>query len=279
MAFAAEELEWTEGGDDTRSFSTHPGNRPTLTAEQRAELERRESQMELRLADLLARHGCQTAIVMRSGGDLSHLDFETEAPTYTHLGFAVLGDRGWRIRHLLNTHEGAEGHLYDQALVDFFRDDPTEYRVSVLVPSEELQDSIAAVLESPVPTVLHSTRYSRISYPFSTWTQNSNQWLLEVIGAAQGGGETRAEVQRFLAGRRLEPTVLRTVGVVGQAFAGLLSRNTRFDDHPLRNRLRGRIEFMMDPSIRAYLHRFDAVRVEEVLRLDDPSETHGGRSR
>ena len=253
-----------------RSFSSDPRTLRPLSARRLAVLEERESEMADKLGRALSANAHCVAIVSRVGSDLSKLQFENESPRYTHVGFALRDATGWRVHQVLNTAEGPEGHLYRQSLVEFFRDDPFEYRVSLLVPSLGLQSRIAAVLESTAVERLHSTRYSRVAYPYSTRYQNSNQWAVEVVGAAQAGSCSRAGVQIHLAARGLRPSVLRTAGLVGQTVGALFSRNTHFDDHPLRERIRGRLAFMLESSLRDYVRRTDRLIAELELALGVP---------
>jgi len=213
------------------------------------------------------------ALVARVGSDLSRRRFEGEAPRFTHVALAVREGDGWQLHGLLNTAEGSEGHLYRQPPLHFFRDDPFEYRAAVLVPSRPLQQRLAAVVGSPLRERLHTSRYNRLAYPFSTRYQSSNQWVLELVAAAQGGGESRAEVQRHLAARDFVPDVLRTVGIAAQVVARYVLPNTRFDDHPLRDRLRGRIACVLEPSLRRHLRATDAIVAERVIGLGVPVGT------
>jgi hypothetical protein len=259
---------------ETRSFSTHPRNRAVLTAERLAVLERHEAEMTEKLERVIEQHAARIALIGRIGSDLSALRFENERPRVTHVGLALRESFGWRVHHLMNTHEGPEGHLYCQPLLDFFRDDPFEYRASVLVPSVGLQEQIARTLQSTISEALYTPRYSRVSYPFSTRYQNSNQWVLEIIAAAQSGRATRSAIQSYLEVRGLAPSVLRAVGLLKQAAGRLASRNTRFDDHPLRERLRGRIAFMLGSSLHRYVRGTDDVLAEVEIMLGDAD--HGG---
>lgn len=258
----------SRAGASPRSFSTDPRHRPRLTRERLAVLHANETAIAARLEQTLNRGRCRAALISRAGCDLTRFRFEGECPSYTHTGF-VIRERGeWRVHQLLNTHGGAEGHLYWQSIVDFFRDDPYEYRCAVLVPSRTLQDRIAAILRSPLVERLYTPRYSRVAYPLSTRYQNSNQWVAELIGAAQSSCVSRGEVQRHLAGRGLSPSILRSVGCLTQAVVALTAKNTRFDDHPLRNRLAGRIAFVTETSIRDYLRRTDRIELEETITVE-----------
>jgi len=259
-----------------RSFSTAPRKVPARTAAELERLRHLETEIATGLEAALDRHASRLALIARAGSDISTLKFEGEQPYYTHVGFALRQGGEWRVHQLLNTHQGREGHLYRQSLEDFFRDDPFEYRAGVLVPSPELQHGIAAILESPLRERLHSPSYSRISYPFSTRYQSCNQWVAEVIGAAQGSATSRQEAQEFLRARGLQPSTLLTVGLGGQMVSRLITRNTRFDDHPLRDRLRGRLSFMMDGSLKRYLERSDSLIGEATVQIADAPDAAGG---
>lgn len=250
-----------------RSLSTHPARRPRLERDELVELQTREAGITARLECALNAASARVALMSRAGCDLRRFRFDGEPPTYTHTGFAVRRDGAWYVHQMLNTGSGPEGHLYRQSLVDFFRDDPYDYRCGVLVPSPGLQDAIAAVLDSPLAGSLYTPRYNRLAYPFCTRYQNSNQWVAEIVAAAQGGGRSRTQVQAHLQRRGLVPSVLRAPGYVAQTAFALLKANTRFDDHPLSNRLRGRIAFVTEVSLRDYLQRVDGLILEQTVRL------------
>lgn len=250
-----------------RSISTHPRKRPLRTQAQLAALNASETAITARLERTLNASGCRVALLSRPGSDLSRFRFEGEAPTYTHTGFVVRQADGWHVYQMLNIHGGPEGHLFRQALATFYRDDPHEYRCGVLAPGRELQERIEATLQSPLANRLHSSRYSRLAYPFATRYQNSNQWVMEIIAAAQSGRGSRDSVQDYLRQRGLSPTVLRAPGYIAQSAFALFSGNTRFDDHPLRSRLAGRIAFLTEPSIRRYLEATDGLTLNETVGI------------
>lgn len=252
---------------EERSFTTHPRNRRRLSEEELARLRHVENEMAGRLEATLDSRAARVALVARSGSDLSDLRFEREVPFFTHAGIALREHGAWTVHQLLNTHEGPRGDLYVHSLVEFFRDDPYVYRARVVVPSERLQERIADVLASSTREALHTPSYSRVSYPFATRYQSCNQWLVEILGAAQSGEGTREGVQQFLEARGLEPSRLRTIGVFGQALGRLVHRNVRLDDHPLRNRARGILCFMMPTSLVRYLRKTDDVKYESDVSL------------
>src|SRR5262249_31158991 len=176
------------------------------------------------------------------GWDVSRGRLWGEVGGFTHMALALREDGDWWIHHLLNTAAGPHGHLYRQPPLDFFRDDPFEYRASVLVPSPPLQARIATVLLSSVRERLHTPRYACVSSPFPTKYKSSTQWVLETVGAAQGGGRDRPAVQSFPAAAAFRPSVLRAAGTLGQVLYALTARTVLFDDPPLPNRLHGRLE-------------------------------------
>lgn len=235
-----------------RSISTKPSRRPNYEPQEWHQIISKENQIHREVLRYLDDCGAELAILSRAGSDLKAYRFDTEAPRYTHSGFVVKVDGEWRLDHLVNRHEGIHGHLVRHALIDFFRDDPYAYKIGVLVPSKPLQRDIANLLLSELREKLFCRDYSRLANPLSIRYQNSNQWLVEIIGAAQSRLTERSAVQHYLRCRGLEPTVLR-LNPGMQLIAKTLSVNTRLDDHPWRSRFEGRIEFLIEPSIRQYL--------------------------
>ena len=254
-----------------RSFSTDPRRRASPSPARLGELRELENEATRALTVALDREAQSGALIARTGSDLSSLRFEDERPRFTHVGIAVYEQGEWWVHQLLNTHEGPEGHLYRQPLIDFFRDDPIDYDTALLVPSLELQDALRQVVSSRLRSKLYTPRYSRVAYPFSTRYINSNQWVAELIGAAQGGGSTRVEVQRFLHDRGLRPSTLLGVGPAQQLWARLRTRNTYFDDHPPAQRLRGRLELMLETSLYRYVCATDSVRSRTLVRAVRPA--------
>lgn len=272
--------------DRWRSISTRPSRRDKLTPERLRWLHERESSLNRQVQALLNEYADCVAIVSRRGSDLSRYRFDTPAPRYTHTAFVVRGDSfysgsasdtgvRWYCDHLLNTHEGGEGHLYRHPLIDFFKDDPFEYEVCVTIPSVELQRRIRSVLTRPLREELHNPNYNRLAYPFSTRFQNSNQWLMEIVGAAQSGLVTRLEIQNFLKESGLSPTIIR-LGRGMQMLARMTTSNTRFGDHPDTDRANGRIHFLVEPSMRSYLEMTDDVVLTRQVWYQQTSAVRGG---
>jgi len=266
-ALTLSSVPWSDDEPRGRSFSTHPRDRTLLTREERRRLCESERSIAACTADALSREAQLAAVLARRGSDLSSYHFEEEVPQYTHLAIAVREAGEWWVHHLLNTHSGPNGHLYRQPLIDFFRDDPLEYRACVMVPSRSLQRRLVAVVASRLRDELYTPSYSRVAYPFSKRYMNSNQWVAELVAAAQANAHSRDAAQAELRRRGLRPDALLGMGPMRQLASYWLTRNTRLDDHPVRNRLAGRFEFLLEPALRHYLLATDDLRAIETVEL------------
>lgn len=256
-ASAIEELVPPGLGDD-RSFSTAPQRRRALSEARLARLQEVEDEVTEKLACVLDNRVERVAILSRAGSDLSRHRFRGETPRYTHSGLVVRTATGWQMRHVLNTHGGAEGHLRRQPLCDFAKDDPWKYRFEVLVLTEGMQNRLASALSTSLPNRIHRTAYSAIAHPRSRRYQQCNQWLLEFVAASGMGrpGVVRSEAQRWLAVRRLRPSIIQhraLAGWVGQWIYGAFSRNLHFDDHPAASRARGDFAFISSTTVRDFM--------------------------
>jgi hypothetical protein len=133
-----------------------------------------------------------------------------------------------------------------------------------------LQRAIARRLGAGNTLAFRSRRYSTLAYPFSTSYQNSNQWLLEVLAAAQGDLvdmrlRSRSKAQSALHNWGYRGTVIR-LSPMKQAMARLTRSNIAFDDHPSAARRRGAFETVTVRSIRDYLRiRGQLARTDEVI--------------
>jgi len=234
-----------------------------------------EAEMTGKLLHCLDQRVEQVGIVARAGSDISQERFRGEAPRFTHCAFIKKQSGDWRIHHLLNTHGGPEGHLYEQAPECFFRDDPWSYRTEILVPSHALQARLRLILSSSLGETIYGHHYSKIAYPRSTRFQNSNQWVIELIGAALSGARSREHAQQFLHDNHLQPsTVLKPslAGFIGQWIYAMKAPNTRFSDHPKSSRARGEFSFVSPTTVRHFLEENHhlASRVEIAPEVDAP---------
>ena len=259
---AADWNERTPGGrcnePDTRSFSTHPKHRPHLTADRLSRLEAIEEEMAGRLEQVLGDRVGDVAILSRVGSDLSAQPFRGEVPRYTHSAYVLRHRASWQIVHVLNVHAGPDGELSRQPLIDFIRDDPWKYRFEVMTLASEVEERVSEALATPLPRQVFRRPYSAIAHPRSDRYQQSNQWLVEFLGSCLlgRGDETRAGVQALLHEHGLRPSVIRKralAGFAGQWAYRAVSRNLRFDDHPIGRRAVGDFAFISSTTVRDLL--------------------------
>lgn len=164
--------------------------------------------------------------------------------TETHIRWRLAaGDAagGWSVLHALNHCGRDSSGLFAQGLANFFLDAPHEYRALVLIPAADLQQRLLAQVARDRGLPVHQPRYSLLAYPFALEYQNSNQWLLEFLVAAESGGAVvdRKAAQRQLRRNRYRPDHIE-VGPMERIGASLFEANVAFLDHALRERLSGR---------------------------------------
>ena len=155
--------------------------------------------MALVLLEFLERNARRAAVVSRAGADLSRNRFRNPGKQkFTHTGLVWKSSRDglWRFKHVLNVCAGPSSEIFVQSVVQFFDDEPFYYDIHVAVPSEKLQEGIAAVLEDEAASRrLHNPRYSNVANPYRAEFQNSNGWVLAIVAAAQSVRTTVPELQ------------------------------------------------------------------------------------
>lgn len=257
---------------DTRSFSTHPKDRPRITPGRLARLEVVEAEMAEKLRQVLDRQGISVAILSRAGSNLARERFLGEVPRYTHCAFAHRQAGKWEVLHVINTHAGSLGDLRRQPLVDFVRDDPWKYRFEVMTVNERVESVLAEALSTLLPRQVFRRPYSAIAHPRSNRYQQSNQWLAEFLGSCLlgRGDEKRSGVQALLHDHGLRPSVIRKrilAGFVGQWAYQAVSKNLRFDDHPPSQRVVGDFAFISSTTVRDLLQENDWIRDHHEVHL------------
>ena len=219
--------------------------------------ERNAQDMALALLGFLNDNVQRVAIVSRAGSDLSGYRFRRPSKQkYTHAGLAWKSSRDglWRFRHVLNVCAGESSDIFVQSLVQFFDDDPFYYDVRAGVPSVELQEGIASILEDEEASQrLHNPKYSNIANPFNTQYQNSNGWVLAVIASAQVGLKTYQDVQSRFGRLGYVPSQVK-VGFFRQ-FGSLFTANATVEDHP--RPVDGWFEFVSAASLYRYVGTTD----------------------
>ncbi|MFZ6688335.1 DUF2145 domain-containing protein [Undibacterium sp. SXout11W] len=211
----------------------------------------------------LTNNKAEIAIIARVGQDLSKYHLR-----YSHLGLVKHDPDGrWSVIHELNDCGTAASGLFDEGLGNFFLDDMFAFETLVLIPRPELQTKIRSLLENGQAKALHDPHYNMLSYPFSTKYQNSNQWALEVIAAAQAQGiNNREQAQAWLTSADYQPNVLH-IDALTRLGARMFRANISFDDHPFDRRMSGLIDIVTVESVVRFMQMRDNVGQKIVLGL------------
>ena len=190
--------------------------------------------MALELYNYLDAHVARVAIVARSGGDISSENFRyPRNQKYTHAGLAWKSsqDGKWRFRHVLNVCAGSSSEIFIQSLAHFFNDDPHFYDFVIAVPSEDLQEKIAAIIEDDTAVDnFHNPRYSNVANPFARRYQNSNGWILNILAAAESGARTIGEAMDYYTRMNYRPSQVE-IGFLRRLGVDFVD-NAHLDDHP-----------------------------------------------
>lgn len=206
----------------------------------------------------------QVAILGRVGSDVSKYGLR-----YTHAGIAYrTSDQGWTILHKLNHCGEDRSALYRDGLMNFFLDNPHEYRALVLFPEERLQQRLLLAATGDTGLSVHQPLYSILAYPFALDYQNSNSWLLEFLAVAGSEvpviGRAAAQAQLQLSGYRPDRIPVAATERLG---ATLFKANVAFTDHPLGERLSGRYSVVTVESIARYLGQRQWLAASQELSL------------
>lgn len=213
---------------------------------------------KLRLDTSLA----DVAIIARVGQDLSKYHLR-----YSHLGLVRHeADGRWRVLHELNQCGTAESDLFEEGLGNFFMDDPYAFETMLLIPTPELQKKLRAVMESGQARQLHQKRYNMLAFAYSTQYQNSNQWALEVLAAAQANDVSitqRTQAQAWLKLASYQPDTLH-IPALTRLGARMFRANVSFDDHPMERRMAGLIDTVTVESVARFLQARDP-KLEKIV--------------
>ncbi len=219
----------------------------------RAESVTRGLQLAERTLAALQASGADVVLLARAGQDLSRHGLR-----YSHLGFAYreADGRTWRVLHKLNQCGTAEGDLYLQGLGPFFLDDLWRFEAAWVVPDAAVQARLLPLLRDRTRAVrLQHRRYSLVSHAWSRRYQQSNQWAIETLASAMDDAvASREQAQAWLRLRGYVPSVLR-VDAVSRLGGRIASANVVFDDHPLGDRMAGRIATVTVDSVFDWLQR------------------------
>ena len=201
--------------------------------------------------------GAEVALIARAGQNLSRYGVR-----YSHLGF-VWRDHpkgAWRVTQELNECGTATSEIYDDGLGNFFLDDLWKMEAVILIPRESTQQRLASIFTTRRHLAFHEARYSMVAYPYSTMYQNSNQWALEVIAAAEAGDavvSSREQAQQWLKLAGFQPTELK-LDAITRLGARVMRANVAFDDHPSELRWSDRIRTVTVDSVFNFVSSRDA---------------------
>ena len=200
--------------------------------------------------------GGEIALIARAGQNLSQYGVR-----YSHLGF-VWRDHpkgAWRVVHELNECGTAASDIYDEGLGNFFLDDLWKMEGIILILGEPMQKRLVSVLTARQHLSLHDAHYNMVAYPFSTQYQNSNQWALEVIAAAEALDtpvKSRRQAQQWLELAGYKPTELK-FDALTRLGARVSKVNVAFDDHPSQLRWSDRIRTVTADSVFSFVAKRD----------------------
>jgi hypothetical protein len=221
-------------------------------------------------AALAAQKELQGAFVNDSRRDIALIarigqDLREHGLTYSHVGFVIRRDSGWRVLHLLNQCGSDRGGLFEEGLLNFFLDDMFRYQSKIVWLEPKLNNEIKQVLAADFGRALLQERYSVIAKPFSARRQNSTAWVLEVIAAAEAPGEdNRQAAHAFLKAARYPPDIIR-IPYGKRVLGGLFKANADFTDHSVGTRLRGDYPTSTVRSIFRFLRAQGWVADERVI--------------
>lgn len=202
-----------------------------------------------------ARDGTRVVVLARAGQDLTRYGLR-----WSHLGYAyrdeAQGEPVWRVLHKLNRCGTAEAAIYRQGLGQFFLDDLWRHEAAWVVPTPALQERLLPALrDDRVALRMHVPAYSMVAYAWGMRYQQSNQWALETLVAAQlPPTSTRAQAQALLVVQGYEPTTL-ALGAFTRLGGRMTRANVAFDDHPNEKRFSDRIETVTVDSVFSWLVR------------------------
>ena len=124
------------------------------------------------------------------------------------------------------------------------------------MPDAAVQARLLPLLRDRARAVrLQHRPYSLVSHAWSGRYQQSNQWAIETLALAMDDAvASRAQAQAWLRLRGYTPSVLR-VDTLHRLGGRIASANVAFDDHPLGERMAGRIATVTVDSVFDWLQR------------------------
>lgn len=199
---------------------------------------------------LLDQLGHEVFLISRMGQNLAQFGLK-----HSHLGFVVKNLRRgeWGVVHLLNAEDGQHSAIYAEGMVTFFSDKPFRFEADILTIPVRLQARLRQLLLE-MPRSVHCPDYSLTSYPWSLTTQNSNQWVLELLACAIADitPPTRPAAQEWLKQQGFRASDLR-IKLPTQWAGPLLRDSIRFQDQPEDSRRAGVVSTVTVDSVYHWL--------------------------
>ena len=222
--------------------------------------------MAVMTADTLdALEDVEVAIAARGGQDLSKYGLR-----HSHLAFLLRNDAGqWEAVHLLNRCKSDTSLLYREGLVNLIGESAVTTDLRVGIPTAPVRAALRQLLTEPATQAraLHQPRYSMLAYPGGTDYQNSNQWILEVLGAAIADSRNapalndRKQALAWLQADGYAPSKLH-IGIGKRLGARFFADNVAVTDHPAGERISGNYSVVTVESVFDYLHHTKALTRE-----------------
>ena len=245
-------------------------------------------QKAAQLADKTLRYlresDAKVALLGRAGSDAPTKRFAAKVGVwnYTHGGLVYRNhpDGEWTVVHLINTC-AEDAAVFADSVLQFFLDNPHEYRTVIAIPEKPLQDALEElIIEKDAATnYLSKTTYSSISYPFSTERQNSNEYVLDKMAAALALQEGQTILQRKTAKEYFlssEHRAAFTPEIVKTGFweslgmdAGLGPDNATFSDHPESARDAREFEIVSVGSLIQFMRNLSMLQSVQEFALED----------
>ena len=229
----------------------------------------------------------KVALLGRAGSDAPTKRFVSKLGVwnYTHGGLAYRNhpDGEWTIVHLINTC-AEDSDVFAHSVMEFFLDNPHEYRTVVALPAKPLQDALEELVieKDAAKGYLAKDEYSSISYPFSTARQNSNEYVLDKMAAALALREGQTILQREAAKEYFLSSTLRAEFVpeiVKTGFweslgmdAGLGPANVTFSDHPAAARDAREFEIVSVGALIQFMQNLSMLESVREFALEDVSK-------
>jgi hypothetical protein len=226
----------------------------------------RALELAQKASQALDQSGAQVALIARVGQDLSQYHLR-----YSHMAFVWRAHAGesWSVIHELNRCGTANSSLFDEGLGNLFLDGMYAYDTLIVIPSPETQARMAALLGDGAMLKFHDKRYNMLAYPFSTASQNSNQWLLETLSAALAHDariDSRAQAQAWLKMAGYHPSTLE-IPMLKRLGADFFRANISFNEQPFDRRMAGLIDTVTVESVVAFVQERDPAARQIALSL------------